>query len=420
MNVDDLVLISIDDHIIEPPDLFENHVPEKYRHLAPKVVHQPDGKDLWFFQGEPVGAPMGLNAVASWPHEEYGWDPCGFAEIRPGAYDIHARVRDMDVNGVLQSMCFPTMAGFSARVFLDPPDRNLSLIMLKSYNDWHVEEWCGTYPGRFLPLGVVPLWDPHAAADEVRRLAGKGCRAVSFPEAPHALRLPSFHGEHWDPFLSAMCDTGSVLCLHIGISQSMIQLAEGAPDDHRTILGPMVGSMLTATDLLWGPMIRRYPTLKVALSEGGIGWMPFFFERVDRHQRIQGPWTGQDFGGRRPSEVIKDHILACFISDPAGLRLRDQIGVDLLAWECDYPHSDSSWPNSPEEALAEFEATGCSDDEIEKMTNSNVQRFFGYDAFAAIPREQATVGALRARATDVDTRTTSRAEYRARYESARS
>ena len=415
MHTDDMILISIDDHVIEPPDLFEGHVPERYRDAAPRVVHNENGTDVWVFQGEPVGAPMGLNAVASWPHEEYGWDPCGFAEIRPGAYDIHERVRDMNVNGVFQSMCFPTMAGFSARIFLDPPDRDLSLIMLKAYNDWHIDEWCGTYPGRFIPLGVVPLWDPVAGAEEVRRLAARGCRAISLPEAPHALGLPSFQTDHWDPLLAAMSVVGSVLCLHIGISHSTISLADGVPSDHRTILGQLVGSMLTATDILWGPLLRKFPSLKIALSEGGIGWMPFFFERIDRHQRIQSAWTKQDFGNKQPSDVLKSHILACFISDPAGLRLREQIGTDLIAWECDYPHSDSTWPRSPEDLMGEFVATGCTDDEIAKMTHRNVQRFFDYDAFSVIPREGASVGALRALAKDVDTRTTSRAEYRSRY-----
>ena len=212
-----------------------------------------------------------------------------------------------------------------------------------------------------------------------------------------------------------MSDVGSVLCLHIGISHSMITLADGVPSDHRTILGQLVGTMLTATDILWGPLLRKFPSLKIALSEGGIGWMPFFFERIDRHQRIQSAWTKQDFGNKRPSDVLKDQILACFISDPAGLRLRDQIGTDLIAWECDYPHSDTTWPRSPEDLLGEFATTGCTDDEIAKMTHRNVQRFFDYDAFSVIPREGASVGALRALAKDVDTRTTSRAEYRSRY-----
>jgi predicted TIM-barrel fold metal-dependent hydrolase len=417
MNIDDMILISIDDHVIEPPDLFKNHVPARYADRAPRVVHQEDGTDKWVFEGEVLSAPMGLNAVASWPHDEYGWDPVGYGEIRPGAYDIHERIRDMNVNGVFQSMCFPTMAGTNARVFMEPDDRDISLVMLQAYNDWHIEEWCGTYPGRFVPMGVLPLWDPELAAKEVRRLASKGCRSISFPEAPHALGLPSFHNNHWDPVLGAMADEGTVLCLHIGISQRLITLADEVPIDHPTFLGPMVCGMLTATDLLWGPTLRRFPTLKVALSEGGIGWLSFFFDRVDRHHRIQ-TWTKQDFGGKRPSDVLREHILACFISDKTGLRDRHEIGVDLLAWEADYPHSDGSWPFSPEEVMTEFRETGCTDEEIEKITYRNVGRFFDYDPFAIIPKAQATVGALRAQAAEVDVSETPRSEYRRRYEAA--
>ncbi len=417
MNMDDMVLISIDDHVIEPPNLFENHVPARYADRAPRVIHDSDGTDKWVFEGEVLSAPMALNAVATWPHDEYGWDPVGYAEVRPGAYDIHERVRDMNRNGVFQSMCFPTMAGTNARVFLEPSDREISLVMLKAYNDWHVEEWCGTYPGRFIPLGVVPLWDADLAAAEVRRLATKGCRAITFPEAPHVLGLPSFHTDYWDPMLAAMSDEGSVLCLHIGIGQRAITLAEEVPVDHPTFIGPMVCGMLTATDLIWGPTLKKFPALKVALSEGGIGWLSFFLDRIDRHHRIQ-TWTKQDFGGKKPSEVLKEHILACFISDPTGLRDRHEIGVDLLAWESDYPHSDSSWPNSPEDLWHEFQVTGCTDAEIDKITHQNVARFFDYDPFAIIDKRQATVRSLRALATDVDVSETSRAEYRRRYEAA--
>ncbi|MBO0879593.1 MAG: amidohydrolase [Mycobacterium sp.] len=415
MKFDDMVLISIDDHVIEPPDMFKNHVPTRWADRAPRVVHNENGTDQWIFEGGPLGAPMALNAVASWPHDEYGWDPVGYAELRPGTYDIHERVRDMNRNGVFQSMCFASMIGFSGRIFLDPPDKDISLVMLKAYNDWHVDEWCGTYPGRFIPLGNMPLWDANLAADEVHRLAAKGCRSVSFPEAPHVLGLPSFHTDYWDPMFKAMSDEGTVLNLHIGISQQAISLAKEVPVDHPTFIGPMVCGMLTATDLIWGPTLRKFPDLKIALSEGGVGWLQFFFERVDRHHRIQ-TWTKQDFGGKLPSEVLREHILACFISDPAGLRQRREIGIDRLAWECDYPHSDGSWPNSPEELWAEFKDTGCTDEEIDKITHQNVSRFYDFDPFDLISKENATVKALRALSPDVDVAETSREEYRRRSE----
>jgi hypothetical protein len=175
--------------------------------------------------------------------------------------------------------------------------------------------------------------------------------------------------------------------------------------------------VLAVQDLLWGPAFRRYADLKVAFSEGGIGWIPFLMDRVDRHYENQR-WTGQDFGAKRPSEVFREHSLACFISDPTSLKLKDDIGIDIIAFETDYPHSDSLWPDAPEVLLEQCNGAGLTDEEIDKVSWRNTARFFGYDPFAVIPEEEANVGALRARATDVDTSIVSRAEWRARYEAA--
>ena len=176
--------------------------------------------------------------------------------------------------------------------------------------------------------------------------------------------------------------------------------------------------MLTAQDLLFGPTLRKYPGLKVALSEGGIGWIPFYLDRVDRHFQNQS-WINNSFGdGKLPSDVFREHFLACYITDPSGLKLRHEIGMDVIAWECDYPHTDTTWPDSPEYTWKEFQDAGVTDDEIHKITWENATKFFGWDPFAQIPKEQATVGALRALATDVDTTRMPREEWRKRNEAA--
>ena len=149
MNIDDLILVSIDDHVVEPPDMFLNHVPAKYKAEAPIVVTDDKGVDQWMYQGRPQGV-SGLNAVVSWPPEEWGRDPAGFAEMRPGVYDVHERVRDMNRNGILASMCFPTFTGFSAR-HLNMHREDVTLVMVSAYNDWHIDEWAGTYPGPVHP-----------------------------------------------------------------------------------------------------------------------------------------------------------------------------------------------------------------------------------------------------------------------------
>jgi predicted TIM-barrel fold metal-dependent hydrolase len=416
MQMNDMILVSIDDHSIEPPDMYVNHVPDKWRDQAPRIVRSEDGIDEWTFQGESTSTPFGMAATVGWPREEWGFNPGSFCELRPGCFDVHERVRDMNVNGVLASMCFPTMAGFNARTFTEAADKELSLIMLRAYNDWHIDEWCAAYPGRFIPLGIVPMWDVEEAVKEVDRIAAKGCRGISFLEAPHSQGWPSFLSGHWDPMLKAIVDHNMVLCLHIGGASGLIELAPEAPIDHHIVV-PTQLTMLTAQDLLFGPTLRKFPALRVALSEGGIGWIPTYLDRIDRHFTNQ-TWIDNNFGGRLPSEVFREHFLACFITDPSGLRLRDVIGTEIIAWECDYPHTDTTWPKSPEYAWDEFQAAGCKDDEINRITYENSLRFFDWDPFVQVPKEQSTVGALRELAGDVDTARMSRSEWRERNEAA--
>ena len=416
MRAEDLIIVSIDDHLIEPPDMFDAHVPAAYADQAPKLIRDEQGLEKWVFQGTTMGI-MGLNSVVSWPKEQWGMDPSTLSEMRPGSYDIHERVRDMNRNGVLASMCFPTFPGFAGRTFCEAAqtgDADLSLIMLKAYNDWHIDEWCAAYPGRFMPLALPPVWDPQILADEVRRIAAKGCRAISMPELPHLMDLPSYQSDYWDPFFTAVCDEGVIMCLHIGQGFSALSMAPDMSADHFMVLATQV-SVLSVQDLMWGPALRKYPELRVAWSEGGIGWIPFLLDRCDRHYQNQ-KWTRQDFGDKLPSDVFREHALACFISDPMSLKLAHEIGIDILAFESDYPHSDGIWPNAPEELLKECQGANLSDGDIMKIAWENAARFCYYDPFTTIAKEQATAGALRALATDVDTAVVPREEWRARYE----
>jgi predicted TIM-barrel fold metal-dependent hydrolase len=413
MNIDDLIILSIDDHTVEPPDLFEHHLPAKYRDRAPRLVSDKSGKEHWEFEGKEFGI-SGLNATVSWPKEEWGLNPSALAEMRPATYLIDERIRDMNRNGVLASMCFPSLPGFSGRRFQEAADKDLAAVMLQAYNDWHIDEWCASYPGRFMPLSIGPAWDMDALVAEVKRVAAKGSVAISMPELPHIQGLPTYQSEYWDPFFRAVCDEGLVMCLHIGMGLDAIDMGPDFAPDNFMVLSTQV-TVLAVQDLLWGPAMRKYPDLKIAFSEGGIGWIPFLMDRVDRHY-VNQRWTGQDFGDKMPSDVFREHALACFIYDPTSLKLFDEIGIDLIAFECDYPHSDSLWPDAPEILLEQCNGAGLSDEDIEKISWRNVARFCDYDPFAVLPKEQATVGALRALATDVDTSTVSRDEWRARYE----
>ena len=392
MNKDDMILISVDDHIVEPPDMFKNHLAKKYIDEAPRLVHNPDGSDTWQFR-DIVIPNVALNAVAGRPKEEYGLEPQGLDEIRPGCYNVDERVKDMNAGGILGSICFPSFPGFAGRLFVtDDPD--FSLALLQAYNDWHIDEWCGAYPARFIPMALPVIWDAEKCAEEVRRVAKKGVHALTFTENPAAMGYPSFHNEYWNPLWKALCDTNTVMNVHIGSSGRLAITAPDAPMDVMITLQPM-NIVQAAADLLWSKPIKEYPDLKIGLSEGGTGWIPYFLERADRTFEMHSTWTHQDFGGKLPSEVFREHFLTCFISDHVGVKLRNEVGIDNIAWEADYPHSDSMWPGAPEQLHDVLSENNVPDDEINKMTYQNAMRWYSFDPFSHITREQATVGALR-------------------------
>jgi predicted TIM-barrel fold metal-dependent hydrolase len=415
VKIEDMILVSIDDHIIEPPDLFENHMPAKYRDQGPKFERLANGVDQWVFQGEVMGT-VGLGATASWPRDEWNFDPVGLADMRPGCYDMHQRVRDMNANGILASLNFGTAVGFAGAWLAGKPDLALSAIAVSAYNDWQIDELAGSYPGRYIPLCTLPLWDTDACVLELERIAAKGCTAITFPETPYANGLPSFYGDHWDSVLEACERLGIVMSLHIGGAFNLLTRPEGAPPDQLIVLAAQL-SGVAFTDLVTAGTFRKFPNLKVALSEGGIGWVPFILDRMDKHMWNQS-WTGLDVGAETVTEIWQKNFLGCFITEPTNLRLVDRMGENTVAWECDYPHSDSTWPESPEKLMAEFDAAGTHDELIHKITWENACAFYNWDPFKHTPKDQATVGALRALAKDVDVSETRKAEYRERYAAA--
>jgi predicted TIM-barrel fold metal-dependent hydrolase len=403
-NLEDLILVSVDDHLIEPPNMFDYHLPAKFKSRAPKVIEEADGAYYWDLEG--LRAPgLGLNAVIGRPREEYGVEPVAYDQVRAGCYDVHARIEDMNVNGVLGSICFGSFPGFAGARFQKMEDKELSLAVIRAYNDWHVHEWCGAYPERFIALGHLPLWDPALAVEEVKRLAALGVRTVAFPDSPAALGLPGIHSEIWDPLWKVCSENRVVLSCHIGSGNMPPYVSSESPIDAWITSMPIFIAQ-AAADWTFAAFWQKYPDLRMALSEGGIGWVPYLLERADFTQYHHSAWTNGQLGGRKPSEIFKKHIITCFIADEFGLKNRGDIGVDMITWECDYPHSDSVWPLSPESLWQQIR--DLPEDDIDKITHLNVMREFSYDPISKFGRENCTVGALRAQAKHVDTAPKSR------------
>jgi predicted TIM-barrel fold metal-dependent hydrolase len=365
-------IISVDDHLVEPPDMFEDRVPARFAALAPRVVEDDRGHQLWEFDGNRY-TQMAQNAVAGRKREFVKVEPVRFEDVRPGCWDIDARIADQDLNGVWASLNFPSMVtGFCGRVFSQCSDPELGLATTRAWNDWMHDEWWQPYPDRIIPMGITWLADPEIGAEEIRRNAERGFTAVTLPERPHRIGFPSIFKSHWDPILRACAETGTVVCLHVG-SSGMTDFPDGslrvAMPLGATLFGQL--SLTACAEWLWSGWAVKYPDLKIAMSEGGIGWVAMLIDRLDNIIDRSGYGAGWDL---RPAEVLRRNFWFCTIDDPSTIETRHVIGVENIMVEVDYPHGDGTWPDT--QAVIERYWGDIPTDELRMMCSENAAALF--------------------------------------------
>jgi predicted TIM-barrel fold metal-dependent hydrolase len=317
-------------------------------------------------------------AAAGFPKDEQTLTPITYDDMRPGCYDPKARLEDMDINWVEASACYPTFPRFCGQTFAEGKDKELGLACVKAYNDWMVEEWCGDSGGRLIPVCLIPLWDPQLAAAEVRRNAERGVRAVAFSEIPVHLGLPSIHSGHWDPFFEACAETHTTVCMHIGSSSRMPATSADAPPSVTATLG-FGNAMFSVVDFLWSGLLVRYPTLKLAYAESQVGWVPYILERIDDVWEDNQGWAQTKQIPEPPSTYFHRNIWACFFKDQTGIDNRDKIGIDRIVFETDYPHSDSTWPET--RAVVAKLLDGLNDHDIHRIVRGNAIDLFELTQF---------------------------------------
>ncbi|HEX6238825.1 MAG TPA: amidohydrolase family protein [Acidimicrobiales bacterium] len=392
-------LVDVDAHVVEPPDVWTSRLPARFRDEGPRVemlpagvpklvgasyVEQPGSEGppvaWWRYEDMFVSVKRTI-AAAGYGADEVELKSISYDDMRPGCWQVGARLEDMTLNGVDAQLCFPNFPRFCGQVFLQAKDKYLALASVRAYNDWMVEEWCGTSGGRLIPLCLVPLWDVDLAIDEVRRNAARGVRAVAFSELPTFLDLPSLYSGHWEPFFAACAETGTVVAMHIGSGTRTPQTSPDAPSavPATIIFGNSVASM---TDYMYSGVLHRHPELKLLYAEAQIGWIPYLLERADDVWETHRGWSGsQDHCPEPPSTYYHRQIHSCFFKDAVGVGLLEHVGEDNVMFETDYPHQDGTWPRSLEAAAEQF---GHLDEAlVTKIARGNAIRLLGLDLPAA-------------------------------------
>ena len=389
-------IISVDDHVVEPADLWSTRLPEKFRENGPRVVREkakfnfiggtfsfernaPDGEwcDIWLYDDLVYPFPK-LSAAIGFPDLDN--TPVTFDEIRPGCWDQAARLVDMEANWTDASICFPNvLPRFAGQTFMERRDKDLALECVRVYNDWMIDEWCaGAGAGKLIPLTIVPLWDAELAAAEVRRCADKGSYAVAFTENPFPLGLPSVHdpAHFWDPFFRACDETGTVVNMHIGSSSRMPSTSPDAPFIVSSTL-TFTNAMGSLCDYIFSGTLDRFPNLTLAYSEGQVGWAPYVLERADK---LWEERAANSFGSslpHPPSSYVPGRIYFCIFDDEVGLANRDRVGMDQITFEVDYPHADSTFPHTKETAQLICDKAGLNEQERYKLMRGNAIRAYG-------------------------------------------
>ncbi len=387
-------IVSIDDHVIEHANVWQDRLPAKYRDVGPRVVRErghmtfvggvfsyepgDDGElcDWWLYEDKKIPQTR-LSAAVGFDRDEVKVVGITYEEMRKGCWDQKARLEDMDANWTEAQMCFPTFPRFCGQTFMEAEDKVLADLCVKAYNDFQVEEWCAGTNGRLIPLAIIQLWDAELAAAEVRRNAERGVRAVCFSEIPPYLGLPSVHTDYWEPFFRACEETSTVINMHIGSSSKMPSTSADAP--------PAVGSTLTfgnamssMTDWMFSGWLATFPNLKLAYSESQLGWIPYVLERADKVWDENRGWGGvADKVKEPPSTYYYRSMFPCFFDDSYGLENLEKVGISNAVFETDYPHSDSTWPHTKE--VAEKLMGHLPDDVVRKLVRGNAIELLGLD-----------------------------------------
>ena len=343
-------VISTDDHLQENPQTWTSRMSKKkWGDAIPQIRRDPDGTDHWYINGEKtrgggVGSVRGIVPV--------GKPPLRWEDVPEKAYVPSERIKAMDEDGVDVHTFFGNISGVAGNTFSNPDyPEEFRLEAIRAYNDFQIEDWATPYPGRFITLLNLPMWDVDKAVAELDRVAGMDFKGISFA-FPEQFDYPGIADEYWHPLWAAAQDADLSINFHVGSGASMgLRKTTMTTKSSMMVVAEVSTRAITAnvevmTTILFSGILQTFPRLKIVSSESGIGWVPYLMEVAD-HQ-----WEAQDLRNNgmemKPSEYFKRQCFVNFWFEDLGPKLRHIIGLDSMLWESDFPHGTGTYPRSRE------------------------------------------------------------------------
>jgi predicted TIM-barrel fold metal-dependent hydrolase len=372
------MLLDADSHVSEPLNLWQERLPVKYRHVAPRMATEYEGRPgaWWIIEQDrpPHNVILGFGANKTLEELQQLLKGFSYAGAHRGGWDPAQRVKDMDQDGVAGDVLYTTL-GF--RMFWIR-DAGFQRACFQVYNAW-LAEFCSYSPERLKGLGLVSLYDPRQAAEDLAACAKQGLAGALVWASPPE-ELP-FHSEVYDPFWAAAQALAMPLSLHEFAGFQWIDWDSNAKKRTVAIATNSHEVERTFATLILSGVLERFPGLKVVSAELNCGWLPYFLRRLDEHSQTRGlRLHGSPFATKltlKPSEYFQRQLYATFIDDRFGVAHRHDIGVENILWSSDFPHSATFWPHSREKISLDF--AGVGEEDKQKILWHNTAKLYNFD-----------------------------------------
>jgi predicted TIM-barrel fold metal-dependent hydrolase len=363
-------IISADSHTVEPPDLWEKWLEKKYLDTAPRLVEDGNGGDAWLYMGSTVPEPLGLVTCVGTHPEALKWTGSKYGvNIHPSCYDGAARLKVMEEDGVDAEILYPPQRAMLT--FMKNKDVDAHLAGIRAYNRWLKDGFCAPDPRRLIGVFQIPNVGIETSVKELERAKKDGFRGVAISAWPAGGDNLSPED---DPFWAAAAACEMPVSIHLLLAASQTKITPSKAAAVAIGASSFAYTMPLITELIFQGVFDRFPKLRMAAVETGVGWIPHFLEMTDDRYWRNRLWAGTRLK-KVPSQYFRDHWLATFIVDRNGISVRHQVGVENMAWSTDFPHHGNDWPYSRKLIDSLFADVPAA--EREKIVCTNAARFWG-------------------------------------------